>query len=176
MSSVKKSPRKLKKNATIRTKIAKLNSAKFADFGPVNRENLFRENLCPRKFMPLRYSQENIFKSPAGENSTSPWETRAFPTVGLRVGCCNRSPCGYWHIPPVENQGFILDQIKILQRKMLFPTGEITRWLIQFPLSTWPTPRENLTFPPVDFLTMHKGHFRHKKRKNSQGEIYTSPS
>ena len=33
---------------------AKINSAKLTIFALFNRENKFRENLCPRKFMPLR--------------------------------------------------------------------------------------------------------------------------
>ena len=40
---------------TINNPIAKINSAKLTVFGPANRENLFRENFCPRKLLPLRY-------------------------------------------------------------------------------------------------------------------------
>ena len=41
-------------NFTTNGEFAKNNSAKFASFGAVmvNRENKFRENLCPRKFVP----------------------------------------------------------------------------------------------------------------------------
>ena len=41
---------------TINNPIAKINSAKLTVFGPANRENLFRENFCPRKLLPLRYT------------------------------------------------------------------------------------------------------------------------
>ena len=34
---------------------AKISSVKLAHFDPSNRENVFRENLYPRKFVPLRY-------------------------------------------------------------------------------------------------------------------------
>ena len=33
---------------------AKMSSVKLAHFDPSNRENLFRENFYPRKFVPLR--------------------------------------------------------------------------------------------------------------------------
>ena len=39
---------------------AKISSAKLAHFDPSNRENLFRENLYPRKFVPLKYFENTL--------------------------------------------------------------------------------------------------------------------
>ena len=43
---------------TVNNSITKINTAKFAVFGPINRENLF-----PRKCLPLRYQLANLKKN-----------------------------------------------------------------------------------------------------------------
>ena len=43
-------------NFTLRACNAKINSANFATFRVFKRENFFRKNIFPQKFLPLRYS------------------------------------------------------------------------------------------------------------------------